>query len=123
MRFLCVLLFLHFYAGISSRCGVTSKEMVTCLLHPYPYPGSEEGRVPPSRELEGCYKTLQGGLVWILASLESHCDEEGVSVLKDRGSRLLKGRIIMVQDGAGTAFTVTEQQRWFKLRTHLSVSV
>ena len=91
-----MLLCLHFYAGVSSQCGVTSKETLTCLPHPYPDPGSEEGRVPPSRELEGCYKTLQRRLIWILASLKSHCNaEESVSVLKDGGGRLLKGGIIM----------------------------
>lgn len=119
-----MLLFLHFYAGVSSQCGVTSKEMLTRLPHPYPNPGSEEGSLPPSGELRGCSKTPQRRLIWILASLKSHCNaEEIVSVLKDGGSHLLKGGIIMVEDGASGTFTVTEQQRWFKLGARLSVSV
>lgn len=75
MRFLCALLFLKFYAGVSSQCGVTSKELLTCP-HPFPTPASEEGCAPHPRDLQGQWETLQRRRTWILVNSKSQCNNQ-----------------------------------------------
>lgn len=85
MRFLCALLFLKFYAGVSSQCEVTSKELLTGPTHPFPSLASEEGRTPPLRDLQGHHETLQRRWTWSLAHLKSLCNSQACACRKEVG--------------------------------------